>query len=242
VHTAVRELERDAGRLAAEIAVLETRISRLRGDDADIVDDRDRLSRRLDALKAEREALIARIPADWDAVHDEFAKLTKAETNTGNAYRRAADQSYGPPSDMAAKLRGASALRVLRGAIENLPRVVADQEPDDAAAAIATIELQLRDVADASDISNPLGEARRALEGGGDRDKALAAITKAQAALEAEVAWRQPAAEALLPGLQAYVDAIRTNLGLRQLQRLPREQAIWIAGCNASHRDVSLNF
>jgi hypothetical protein len=35
---------------------------------------------------------------------------------------------------------------------------------------------------------------------------------------------------------------IRTNIGLRQLSRFPREQALYVASCNASHRDVSLSF
>ena len=47
-----------------------------------------------------------------------------------------------------------------------------------------------------------------------------------------------------LPALRPYdttTDAIHTNIGLRRLPRFPREQALAVASCNASHRDVSLN-
>ena len=46
----------------------------------------------------------------------------------------------------------------------------------------------------------------------------------------------------LLPGLAEYEKKIRDTIGLRQQPRLPREQALFVAGCNADHRDISLSF
>ena len=243
LHTRVRALERDAGKLDREIGELQTRISRLRGDDEDIVRRRERLTERLDELKAEREAILAQIPDEWDAVHDEFAKLTRAETQAGNAYRRAADASYGPVGDVVDLLRSADNLAALRNEIAQRAAEIADAEPDEAVDLLRSIESELNRVAGSNDVRSGVADARRALEGEtADREAAAAGLAEALEAADGELAWRRPAATELLTTLGAYGDAIRTNLGLRQLQRFPREQALWVASCNASHRDVSLNF
>ncbi len=58
----------------------------------------------------------------------------------------------------------------------------------------------------------------------------------------AEVAWRQQASTQLLAGLDEYDDAIKNSIGLRMQARLTVDQAEQIAGCQAIHRDISLNF
>ena len=61
-------------------------------------------------------------------------------------------------------------------------------------------------------------------------------------AYEEQIVWRADAAASLQPGLETYLGAISGTLGARQQQKLSREQALYIAGCNAGHRDLSLNF
>ena len=57
-----------------------------------------------------------------------------------------------------------------------------------------------------------------------------------------QVAWRTAAEAALVSELNAYLAAIADTLGSRQQAKLTRDQALFIAGCNAVHRDISLNF
>ena len=47
---------------------------------------------------------------------------------------------------------------------------------------------------------------------------------------------------ALSDGVHTYLAAISDTVGARQQPQLSREQALYIAGCNAKHRDISLNF
>lgn len=54
--------------------------------------------------------------------------------------------------------------------------------------------------------------------------------------------WRIEANEALSQGLASYEEAIRDTIGLRQQDRLPRDNALAVAGCLSSHRDISLYF
>ena len=57
-----------------------------------------------------------------------------------------------------------------------------------------------------------------------------------------QLGWRTAAAQSLVPGLQEYERSIRTTLGTRQQDKMTREQALFVAGCSAGHRDISLNF
>jgi TRAP-type C4-dicarboxylate transport system permease large subunit len=243
LHGVVRALERDIRRHDAEIGELQTRISRLRGDDPGIVARRDRLSARLKEIEAEKDALVVQIPEEWDARHDEFAKLTGAETRAGNAYRRAADGAYGPVRDVVALLDDADDLEALRTAAAQLSGEVESTDAEALIDRLRELQGQSDNIEGASDVRSGLGAARRALESDpADRQAAVEGIAEALAAADEDLAWSKPAAADLLPVLGPYEEMIRTNIGLRQLQRFPREQALWVASCNASHRDISLNF
>ncbi|MBO6718832.1 MAG: TRAP transporter large permease subunit [Rhizobiaceae bacterium] len=241
LHSAVRAIERDVRRHEDEISELQTRISRLRGDDSEIVERRERLMARVEVLEAEKNALLAEIPAEWDATHDEFAKLTRAETQAGNAYRRAADNSYGAVNDVAALLADAGKLAALRASLAEVD--IQGGDPAELVDRLTDLQNEADATAGASDVRSGISNARRAFEGETpDRGTAAEEVAEALAAADEELAWRQPASAELMPTLGTYADTIRTNLGLRQLQRFPREQALYVASCNASHRDVSLNF
>jgi len=76
-----------------------------------------------------------------------------------------------------------------------------------------------------------------------DKEKALKELDKAISAYDEEVDWRSEAASAdLLPKVASYEESIRSTIGIRQQQSMPRDLGSFIATCNSGHRDVSLNF
>jgi hypothetical protein len=105
------------------------------------------------------------------------------------------------------------------------------------------VERALGDVEGAGDIRGLLSDARREIDARTpNMERGLEFVAEAQEAFENEIAWRTRAADDLLPELQAYDEAIKLTIGLRQQPRLPREQALYVASCKAEHRDISLNF
>ena len=98
-------------------------------------------------------------------------------------------------------------------------------------------------VAGAGDIRSDLSKARRSLrERSLDRDKAAESYEDALAGFAAQAEWRRAAEGDLKTGIETYLVAVSDTLGARQQPRLSREQALYIAGCSAAHRDLSLNF
>jgi len=99
------------------------------------------------------------------------------------------------------------------------------------------------DVDGASKIKSAISKARSALKSRSpDKEKALASFDKAVEEYDEAIAWRTAAAESLNEPLANYQNSLKPTLGIRQQQRLTREQALYVARCNAEHRDISLSF
>ena len=241
VQRVVRVIERDMRKVDAEISTLETRLSRLLPQEED---SRPRLESRLAELKREREALEARIPDEWDAVYETFHEIEQAEERLRAQYRRSGEAAIEAAATLAAALAGAADLAALKPEIEALRAKVAAGGDTHAQAEEATA---LRDragaIGGARDVRSALHATRQALRGSSPKpDEALAALDEAAALIESQMAWRSRAETELLPGLNAYLDAVSDTVGVRTLDRMPRPMALYVAACEASHRDLSVHF
>ena len=75
-----------------------------------------------------------------------------------------------------------------------------------------------------------------------DRETALEQYEKALAAYADQLVWRDAAETQIRPGVAAYLEAIKGNIGTRAQEDLTREQALFLATCTSHHKDLSLNF
>jgi len=239
--TQAREIQKRARALEAEIETLRRRLNRLIGAEEEAT--RGALEAEREALIAEREAVLATIPDSWPDTYDRFRALTDAENDARNRFARSADAAVEAPAEVLAILADNAAfaalegdLRAIRDRIESAPADVMEDELD----ALAD---RFGDLEGAGDVRSPLNRARRALRGQNpDVGEALERHADALAAFEAQQTWRGPAAQTLAPALEAYLAAMRETVGARQQPSLTRSQALFIAACSASHRDLSLNF
>ncbi len=192
------------------------------------------------ASEAEIAALRAQIPADWDTVNATFRALTQAEDKARSAWRRSADKAWSEPADVLAVLEANDAFNALEAPLNDIRAVFETGEGDEAVDQVKALESLFGDVEGAGDVKKALSKGRRALDKG-KREEALKYYAKALEVFAEQAAWRKDAS-ALVPGLEAYLDAIRTTLGTRSQERLTRAQALAMAACTAHHRDFSLNF
>ncbi|RYH02005.1 TRAP transporter large permease subunit [Salipiger sp. IMCC34102] len=236
VHTVVRALQRDAGRLMEEVEELRLRASRGFGDSA-------AQTARADAAEAEAEALLAQIPEGWEDLQSEFNALNRANTAARMTYRRTVDRAYAPVPELRAVIDGTEALATLGPRIDALAADLDGMDAETADARFSEVESALGEVEGARDIRSLLADARREIDDRSpDPEAAAELVAEAQALHAAELAWRSRAQTDLLAGLSTYDAAIRDTIGLRQQPRLPREQALYVAECRSHHRDISLNF
>ncbi len=239
LHEAVRQIESDVRQIDAEIADIEQLIRRGGPDHPRKAAREERIA----GHRAEREALLAAIPAEWDPSHETFLEYTRSERDARNAYRKATDDAYAPVAEMLALLRSTEALEGLRERLLTFQSELAGLDTEAAIARFEAEEAAVGAVEGTREIRSILSKGRRELKNRVPAPEAAAEkVTEAIAAHEAEVAWRRNAVGTVLPVLEAYDAAIRDTIGLRSQPRLPEEQALFVAGCNAAHRDISLSF
>ncbi|GGE52228.1 TRAP transporter large permease subunit [Actibacterium pelagium] len=235
VLTEVRFIEKQIRSLQEEADELKTLATR-----SDSEEDRAKYTAEMEGLLSEIAALEGEVPAEWEQVHKDFVALTSAEDKARTTYRRAADDSWGGAAEVLAVLQSNDAYAALEGPLQDIRSVFETGSGDEAVDKIKDLEKVVGDVEGAGDVKSTLSKARRAL----DKDKREDALELYQETLEeyaAQTEWRADAA-GLVPGLEAYLEAIKGTLGARAQEKLNREQALAMASCTAHHRDLSLNF
>ena len=236
----VRRIQKEVREIEADMADLKTTISRL--TDPDSADRKAELEARMAELEAERDAVAATIPESWDETYGGFSELVGAEDKARNTYRRAADGAYEGPAEVSAILGANEAFAALRAEIEAFRATAESADGPTGEDATKALEAVIGDVEGARAVKSAFGDVRKAFRGNTpDREKIMEAYEEALAVYEEEAAWREAAAP-LKPGLDAYLAEITPGFGARQQEQMTREQALFIAGCNANHRDISLNF
>ncbi len=240
-HTQVRDIERQLRELDETAKELDTQRERIQGADADkriaSIDDR------LAAIETRKTELNAQIPAEWEEENKKHVALQSAETKARLAYRKAADNGYNNAVSISSTLASTSALRELEASLPEMRQRIENEEPADLIDPLKELSDQFGDIEGASKIKTAVSKARSSLKKKKpDQEAALKSIDKAIEEYTTELAWRSEAESALGPQLVAYEEQMRGTIGIRQQQRLNKEQALYVAACNSVHRDVSLNF
>ena len=239
LHRQVRAIQKRANNVKRHIKELETEKGQARGD-KDLIA---RIDAEITKHKQEVKDIEATIPANWTAENKAFIALQKAETNARRKYRRGVDTAYGAIGKSVAIIKSTDDLIAMEKSVKGLGVIIDSQDPKKAADEIQSVRTALRKVEGANDIRSALGKARSELRRRTvDAAKARAAYEDAVKKYDAQLVWRKRAQSELLPGLTKYDEAIRDTIGLRQQPRLPRKQALYVAACNAGHRDISLSF
>lgn len=239
IHKNVRALQRDAKTVDRAVHEIEERIKDLDEGSPKIA----RLMAEIEELNADKTALLAQIPENWDEAHDTFEEVNKAEQKAYATFKRLSGQSYAPVIETLDIIRSGEAFRGLKDALMASKDLVANSEPQDAVEPLAALSSQFGEVAGADDVKSALSKARRAVKSKTpDKEKAQAELDKAIAAYNSQIEWRAKAEAEVAPKLVTYEDSLRTTLGLREQQKFSKDQALFVANCVSDHRDVSLNF
>ena len=240
-HTQVRRIQADVRKLGNRAEELSVRASRLSGDDADAR--RAALEERIAGLEEEMATLESSIPAEWDAEYARHAELQQVEQAARRDYQRIASDGYEAPSEIAEILASTGALRELSSAIPDMKILMETNEAADLVDPLKALADQFSDIAGASDIKSAVSKARSILrKKNPDTDAAMESIDKAIEAYNNELEWRSAAETSVYADLQAYEREMAKTIGIREQDRLSRDQALAVAACSSHHRDVSLNF
>ncbi len=237
----VRGLERRILKLEKEAGDLNRRAGYLSAETDS--DRRMALEEEAAELLRERDRIAAGIPSGWNDIYDRFSALVSAEDKARRTYRRAGDEAHDAPADFLAVINANGAYFGLKDSLSALEEVIVNGERQLAENAVNETAKSFAAVPGSNDVRSALSKAKRYLrEGREDREKALKEWVRAVDEYHAQSGWRRAAEGKLRDGVQAYLAAIAETVGSRQQDRLSRAQALYVAGCNAVHQDLSLHF
>jgi len=240
LHAQVRRIEAAIRRDKEHMEDLATRLRRL---PADSETEQVEIETELKRLETEIADLQSQIPDNWEADHAAFVKLQKAELNARRKYRRTTDDAYEPVAELLTILKDTDKLAELRPQIARFAARIGSAPHEQVVDELRTLMSAISDVEGARAIRREVSAARKAIRGRSpEPEEAKQNIAQALQKLDEDEAWRQRAVKNLQPQIETYEAAIRDTIGLRQLSRLPREQALYVAACSSKHRDVSLRF
>ncbi len=240
LHEQVRDIRIATLSVDAKIEEEQTLLDRLDDDSPQ----RESLTRHIEELTAEREAVEATTPGNWDQARADFTDLQLAERKQRVEFRKAADKGYQPIVQLQTTLAATESLKALGGEFQNLRDMIESADTDDATIdELAAASKRFGDVEGASAIKSDISKARKALRAKKpSKEKALKALDDAEEEYLSELQWREQAETSIGAQVAAYEETIRSSIGVRQQSKLTREQALYVAACDAGHRDISLNF
>ncbi|MGH1445524.1 MAG: TRAP transporter large permease subunit [Cognatishimia sp.] len=239
LHSKVRGIQRRIWANDAEVEQAETDIARARGDEAVI----DQAQQYISELQRENAELAIQIPSEWADKHAQFNEVLKAESMARARYRRSVDTTWDALATLQAIALAGDAYANVSSEFEPLVLAVTNDSAESAMANIETLEQQLRSIAGTEKVGSLLGKARRALKGGkADPEKAKTLLLEAQAYHSSGLEWRLKAQQELSVPLAGLSESVQHTIGLRQQPKLAKDEALFMAGCLSTHKNVGLNF
>ncbi len=239
IHEAVRELQRDAAAIGRDVERVQLRIESLPNDSPKLAS----MNEHIAELTSEQDALLAKIPANWEESHKAYQAVSKARAKAYSMFRRLSEQSYLPVTEVLAILDSGESFRAVQDELMAAKDMVANTPPKEAVEPLAALARRFSDVAGASKIKSAISKARRAVKAKKpNKEKAQKQLDKAIALYKAQMQWRAKAEAEIAPKLETYLTTLRPTLGLRNQAKFTREQALFVASCASYHRDVSLEF
>jgi len=243
IHTEVRDIRIAAGIIKSKIEEKEDTL-RFLDDNSDA---KAKMLVDIEELATERDAIEATIPANWESARNDYTELQQAERKQKTDFRKAADKGYLPIVKLQTTLAATDNLKSLGGEFQTLKDLITNnQDSDDHEQTIDSLAAAAKrfgNVEGASKIKSQISKARKALKAKKPNpEKASKALVAAEEEYQTELQWREQATAAIGPQITEYEETIRSTIGIRQQQKLSKDQALYVAACDADHRDISLNF
>ena len=194
-------------------------------------------------LESEIKLLETEIPRSWDSTYKEFNALMKEEEKLRNIYRRSGDKSYQTIQEILLIFSDSAAISKKNTEYETLVKDLSNYEKDEKIELLKNFSKSLNSVAGLSSVKRSISKAIKELKRKNvKQDKVEKALVKAGEEIKFLANWVGSARAELEMPLEEFRVAISTSLGLRSQEKFSKELALFLAACNANHRDLSLNF
>jgi len=207
---------------------------------SDAVED---IENEIEEVKKEIDKINQQKPRNWDQIYKEFKGLMKEEQKQRNIYRRAGENSFKAIEELSLILASDNAILELKTEYELVLQKKAELSNEERVKTFNEVSKKAGQVKGASEFKSKLSKAIRELKKKNVKEEKV--NKNLDAALKEIIElynWVSISKGPLEISLQTYLDKTKGSLGIRAQDRFNKDLALYLARCNANHRDLSLNF
>ena len=238
LHTSVRKLQRQIHFTENKIKILKDDIKIYEKTNTDAIK---KITNNINDLQKEIEQIQNQIPKEWKDKYANYKKLQKDYLQSLKQYMRNTDESYLQLINLKKEIQDIKNINSIVAEIEQLNTNLFKLSKE-------ALNEKLNTILEKTDKLNGMGSVSDAIYAATEKSKSNAIEevrtlnNNALDLLKQDIKWREIAFQQLLPSLNKYEKEIRDTIGLRSQTNLTKEQAIYVAECNAHHEDISLHF
>ena len=201
------------------------------------------IERDIGEIQIEIDNLKEKIPSDWINRYESFNDLMKEEQKLRNLYRRSGDNSYQAIKELTLVLASSEQITELNNDYMGLLDSLGNLGKEEKLLAVRTFSKTVSKVKGTSAFKSKLSKAIRELKKKNIKDeKVKKNLDAALIEINELDAWVIKAKTSIEIPLNSYLEKTKTSIGLRSQDGFSRDLALYLARCNANHRDLSLNF
>ncbi len=202
----------------------------------------EKIGRDIGAIQIEIDKLKEEIPSSWAGTYESFNVLMKEEQKLRNMYRRSGDSSYQAIQDLSFILASSERITKLKNDYVALLASLNTLEKGEKLETLRAFSKTVSRVNGTSTFKRMLSKAIKELKKKNVKDeKVKNNLNSALKEINELDAWVIEAKTFELV-LVSYLEKTKDSIGLRSQDGFSRDLALYLARCNANHRDLSLNF
>ena len=236
----VRNIEKDIRSLNLEIKDLKVKISRLDENENNEKDILNQLIRDKNVLIQKNKN---KISDNWPEVYKNFQSIIRSEKLERAKYRRLMDNSYEEINKVYTILNLRDEFAKFENKFEEFSNSIEKIDPLELLKEIKLFSKEISKIPDNRKIISNLNKVSRIL-----KKKNVNYIKVREYFNQSFKLYRQKLNDIknvknnIAPKLKGYLDIVGTSIGVRQQSKIPRELALYLAKCRASHKNLSLYF
>ena len=235
----VRNKEKNIREFESLIKNNETTISRIENDEPKIALLKSELKKLRNKIQIEKQGF----PKNWSNTYKNFQKLIKEENSNRIKYRRAMDNSYEEMTILLNILLSRAEFYKFRDDFKKFSKMLEITDPKILSKEIKTFQKNISRLPDNSKITSKLSKVSRNLKKKKvDYKKVVKDFNNSFAEYENKYSDLENIDDKVVDDLSIFLDKTKFTIGLRQQQKIPKDIALFLAGCRSDHRDLSLYF
>ncbi len=182
-------------------------------------------------------------PENWDQIYGEFKSLIKEEQKQRNMYRRGGENSFKVVKELSLVLASNKEISQLKAEYKTILQKSSDLPKEERIKIFNDFSKKVGQVNGTSDLKSKLSKAIRELKKKNVKEEKVNKNLDAALIIITDLNdWVSASKGPLEESLNTYLEKTKGSLGIRAQDRFNKDLALYLARCNANHRDLSLNF